>query len=130
MPGKPSMATAAAAATPAAPAIFTTSRRVTSSLLLIWHFSCDGLVTVPPYHTRRPFYGRVGYIMKRYLAVSGLAAVAVLAILLAQQPGGVDELRARAKQDLANQAAYASEPGGTPEDRTWEALILLGAGDT
>ena len=27
---------------------------------------------------------------------------------------GVDEIRARSAQDLANQAAYASEPGGTP----------------
>src|SRR5436305_9973067 len=68
--------------------------------------------------------------MTRYLVVSVLAAVALLAILLAQQPGGVDESRARAAQDLANQAAYASEPGGTPEDRAWEVLILMGAGDT
>src|SRR5436305_14756397 len=68
--------------------------------------------------------------MTRYLVVSVLAAVALLAILLAQQPGGVDEIRARAAQDLANQAAYASEPGGTPEDRLWEVLVLMGAGDT
>src|SRR5436305_893976 len=68
--------------------------------------------------------------MTRSLLVSILALAAVLAILLAQQPGGVDEIRARAEQDLANQAAYASAPGGTPEDRMWEVLILMGAGDT
>jgi hypothetical protein len=67
--------------------------------------------------------------MPRYLAAALLTAVAVLAILVAQQPGGVDELRARSAQDLANQAAYASAPGGTPEDRAWEVLILMGAGD-
>src|ERR1044071_9235064 len=67
--------------------------------------------------------------MTRYLVAAVLAACAVLAILLAQQPGGVDELRARSAQDLANQAAYASEPGGTPEDRAWEVLVLMGAGD-
>jgi hypothetical protein len=67
--------------------------------------------------------------MTRFLVAAGLVAAAVVAILLAQQPGGVDELRARAAQDLANQTAYASEPGGTPEDRLWEVLILMGAGD-
>src|SRR5205807_7485689 len=68
--------------------------------------------------------------MTRYVLISGLAAAAILTILLGQQPGGVDEIRARAAQDLANQAAYASAPGGTPEDRMWEVLILMGAGDT
>ena len=68
--------------------------------------------------------------MTRYLVASVVAAAALLAILLAQQPGGVDEIRARAAQDLANQAAYASAPGGTPEERSWEVLILMGAGDT
>src|SRR5581483_169213 len=67
--------------------------------------------------------------MTRYFVAGVLGAVAVLAILLAQQPGGVDEIRARAAQDRANQAAYASAPGGTPEDRAWEVLILMGAGD-
>src|SRR5262245_57168612 len=67
--------------------------------------------------------------MIRYLVASVLAAAAILTIVLAQQPGGVDELRARSAQDLANQAAYASEPGGTPEDRAWEVLVLMGAGD-
>ena len=42
----------------------------------------------------------------------------------------MDEIRARAAQDLANQAAYASAPGGTPEDRPWEVLMLMGAGES
>jgi hypothetical protein len=52
--------------------------------------------------------------MTRYVVISTLAVAALLAILLGQQPGGVDEIRARAAQDVANQAAYRSEPGGTP----------------
>ena len=68
--------------------------------------------------------------MTRLLVVSCLAGLALIALMLAQQPGGVDELRARSAQDLANQAAYASAPGGTPEDRLWEVLVLMGAGDS
>jgi hypothetical protein len=68
--------------------------------------------------------------MKREIAIAVAGAAAVVAILLAQQPGGVDEIRARSAQDAAYQAAYASEPGGTPEDRSWEVLVLMGAGDT
>ena len=53
----------------------------------------------------------------------GLAAAALLAIVLAQQPGGVDELRARSAQDLANQAAYASAPSQRlPDEHPGEFL--------
>ena len=68
--------------------------------------------------------------MTRIVLAVCAAAATLLALLLAQQPGGVDELRARSAQDLAYQAAYASAPGGTPEDRHWEVLVLMGAGDT
>src|SRR6478752_8587395 len=69
-------------------------------------------------------------VMSRTVLAIAVAAVALLALVLAQQPGGVDELRARAAQDLAYQAAYASAPGGTPEERHWEVLVLMGAGDS
>src|SRR5690349_10931487 len=70
-------------------------------------------------------------ILPRPILLLLLAAVAAaLLALLAQQPGGVDELRARSAQDLAYQAAYASAPGGTPEERHWEVLVLMGTGDT
>src|ERR1700722_13936581 len=36
----------------------------------------------------------------------------------------------KAQQTAASDPAYASQPGGTPEENLWQILILLGAGDT
>ncbi len=53
--------------------------------------------------------------------LSGAAAAAVLVAVFAQQP---------LSKDLAYQKAAASKPGGTPEDRLWEVLVLMGVKDT
>ncbi len=38
-------------------------------------------------------------------------------------------MRVRAQQDSAFKDAYASAPGGTPEDGLWHVLVLMGVGD-
>src|SRR5258708_34790118 len=35
----------------------------------------------------------------------------------------------KAQQTAASDPAYASQPGGTPEEDLWQVLILFGAGD-
>src|SRR5882672_6741766 len=35
----------------------------------------------------------------------------------------------KAQQTAASDPAYASQPGGTPEENLWQALILFGVGD-
>ena len=60
--------------------------------------------------------------MKRSLQAVVLAGVAACAMLVAW--------RVAAQQpDRGAPAAWTSLPGGTPEDRLWEVLILMGAGD-
>src|SRR5580704_8294149 len=49
--------------------------------------------------------------------------------LLAQQPGGKDDIVARSAADIAYQKVGATLPGGTPEENLWETLVLMGAGD-
>ena len=48
---------------------------------------------------------------------------------MAQQAGGVDEIKARSAKDAAFLATYANEPGGTREENLWEVLVLMGVGD-
>lgn len=66
---------------------------------------------------------------RRYVLFAVLGIAGVAAVLIAQQAGGVDEINARTAADVAYQKAYASEPGGTPEENLWEVLVLMGAGD-
>ncbi len=63
------------------------------------------------------------------LAVLAVTLAVLMVRLAAQQAGGADEIKARAKQDAAFAAAYRSEPGGAPEEELWQVLILMGVGD-
>lgn len=48
---------------------------------------------------------------------------------IAQLAGGIDAINARSVADRALQAAYASQPGGTPETNLWQTLVLMGVDD-
>ena len=68
--------------------------------------------------------------MKRKIIIALLILIAVLAAVLAQQPGGsADTIKARAAADLAYQGAWTTKPGGTPEENLWQVLVLMGVGD-
>ncbi|MDA2924072.1 hypothetical protein MYX65_05345 [Acidobacteria bacterium AH-259-L09] len=47
----------------------------------------------------------------------------------AQQPGGAEAIRARSARDLDFQRDYVTEPGGTPEEKLWQVLVLMGVQD-
>ena len=68
------------------------------------------------------------------LWLMGAAALLLMAPAHAQIPdqaaGGVDALKAGAKRDIAYTKARTTEPGGTPESKLWQVLILFGVGDT
>ncbi len=57
-------------------------------------------------------------------------ATASLHAQTGQAAGGVDALRAGATRDIAYTKARTTEPGGTPEDRLWQVLVLFGVGDS
>jgi hypothetical protein len=65
----------------------------------------------------------------RIATVLALAIAAAGAVWMsAQQPATTNEAQ-RAAQDRAYGGAWASEPGGTPEEELWEVLVLMGVGD-
>ncbi|MCP5113859.1 MAG: hypothetical protein GY953_23755, partial [bacterium] len=59
-----------------------------------------------------------------------LALAALPALLAAQGLGGAGDLSARAQQDINYAKSLTTEPGGTPEDKLWQVLVLMGVGDT
>ena len=76
--------------------------------------------------------------MYRKLILAASLSLIVLAYLtwnvrsmaIAQLAGGIDAVNQRSIADRALQAAYASEPGGTPETSLWQVLVLMGVSDT
>ncbi len=68
------------------------------------------------------------------LRAGGCLAVLVFAGAAAaqlpdQSAGGAEALAAGAKRDIAYTKSRTTEPGGTPESKLWQALVLFGAGD-
>ena len=67
----------------------------------------------------------------RKLAIVLVAILAIAAaVVFAQLAGGIEAIRARSDADLAMTGAYASQPGGTPEENLWQVLVVMGIGDT
>ena len=63
-------------------------------------------------------------------ALATLACLTILVTLLwSQIAGGIDAIRARARADEAMRQAYASQPGGAPEETLFSVLVLVGVGD-
>lgn len=63
-------------------------------------------------------------------ATTLLPALVLCALPMTPQgAGSAQDIGAGARRDIAYTQSRATEPGGTPEDRLWQVLVLFGTGD-